>query len=94
MMYKNLPDSDRGRALIRRRILDTVAWAKFMLSFDFKNAGSVVRAHRDFVKMREKYTIHPSKNLLKSPGAYRKSILVQYFLYRHHTYSALNGLHE
>lgn len=94
MMYKNLPDSDRGRALIRRRLLDTVAWAKFMLSFDFKNAGSVVRAHRDFVKMREKYTIHPSKNLLKSPDAYRKSILVQYFLQRHHTYSALNGLPE
>ncbi len=34
MLHKNLPDSCRRSALIRRRLLDTLAWAKYVLSFD------------------------------------------------------------
>ena len=92
MMHKNLPDADRCRALIRRRLLDTVAWARFMLVFDFKNAQAIIKAHRDFAKMRSKYTAHPSRNLLKEPAAYRRSILVQYFIKRRKTYTELEGL--
>ena len=94
MMHKNLPGSDRTWALIRRRLLDTIAWARFMLTFDFKNAGAIIRAHRDFSKMRKKYTAHPSRNLLKDYSAYRRSILVQYFLYRRKAFSDLKGLPE
>ena len=94
MLHKNLPDADRRWALIRRRLLDTVAWAKFVLTFDMKNAASIVKAHRDFARMRHKYTVHPKDNLLKSPEAYRNSILMQFFVFGRKTYSALKGLPE
>jgi len=92
MMYKNLPDSDRSRALIRRCLLDTLAWLKFLLAFDMKNAGSVIRAHRDFSKMCKKYFVHPSENILKGPQAFSKSILMQYFLWHRKFFSSLKGL--
>ncbi len=44
MLHKNLPDTVRGKILLRRRLLDTVAWLKFMLTFDFANA-KIGRAH-------------------------------------------------
>lgn len=43
MLHKNLPDSTRRKKLFRRRLLDTIAWAKFVASADFKNAKAVWR---------------------------------------------------
>ncbi|MDE6459763.1 MAG: glycosyltransferase family 2 protein, partial [Paramuribaculum sp.] len=66
MLHKNSPDSVRGSRLFVRRLLDTVAWAKFILSLDFKNASAIVGAHRDFAQMRKFYIEHPEKDLLKA----------------------------
>lgn len=55
MLHKNLPDSTREKILLRRRLLDTVAWAKYVLTFDWKNAAAIFRAHRHFAAMRKKY---------------------------------------
>ena len=89
MMHKNLPNGQRGPALFRRRLLDTLAWLKFVAAFDMKNAASVLKAHRDFATMRKRYTGHPDINLLRAPGAYRKSILWQYFAKRKKKFSDL-----
>lgn len=82
LLHKNLPDSVRSRRLFIRRLLDTVAWGKFTLTADFKNAGAVWRAHRDFSRMRCRYTSHPEVNLLTS----RRNILTDFYLRRKKTY--------
>ena len=64
MLHKNLPLRSLRSTLLRRRLLDTAAWLRFMLAFDFRNANAVIRAHNDFRRMRRAYTSHPSVNLL------------------------------
>ncbi|MDE6310942.1 MAG: glycosyltransferase family 2 protein [Muribaculaceae bacterium] len=80
MLHKNLPDSSRRGRLLRRRLLDTLAWAKYMATLDFRNAMAILRAHRDFRKMRGAYTSHPEKDLLGLYPESRVNILVRYYL--------------
>lgn len=85
MLHKNLPDSVRTRKLLVRRLLDTAAWGKYLVSGNFANAGAIWRAHRDFAKMRSRYTAHPDRNLLDSMEP-RRNILTEYFLKGHKTF--------
>ena len=80
LLHKNLPAHDVGPALLRRRLLDTVAWAKFILTLDFPNAAAIIKAHGDFRRMRRAYTSHPSRNLLKEFPMCRHNILTDYYL--------------
>lgn len=89
MLHKNLPDTVRGKILLRRRLLDTVAWLKFMLTFDFANANAILRAHGDFRRMRDMYVEHPRFNLLGSDRCGRRNILWQYFVSRRKTFDKL-----
>lgn len=90
MLHKNLPKADLRATLLRRRLLDTVAWAKFVATGKFSYAAAIVRAHRDFRKMRRAYTSHPSSNLLKGHPEGRLNILVQYYLRGRKHFSDLN----
>lgn len=87
MLHKNLPDSSRNATLLRRRLLDTIAWAKYVATFDFKNAAAIWRAHRDFAHMRHNYDSmpRPSADLIKD----RPDILVQYYLRGRKTFDSL-----
>lgn len=96
LLHKNLPQSDLRSTLLRRRLLDTVAWAKFIVTLDFPNASAILRAHRDFRRMRREYLSHPGVNLLRRQAgpdgelpAPRPDILVEYFLKRKRLYSRL-----
>ncbi len=80
LLHKNLPDGVRGRKLFVRRLLDALAWAKFVATLDFANACAVIRAHRDFAKMRRAYDTHPQVNLLGSYPGTKANILVDYYL--------------
>lgn len=80
LLHKNLPDATRGKKLFRRRLLDTVAWAKFMLTFDFKNANAILKAHKDFRTMKKMYTSHPDVDLLDTREDTHRNILVDYYL--------------
>ncbi len=80
MLHKNLPDETRGKTLFIRRLLDTVAWAKYMATFDFKNANAILKAHNDFKKMRKAYTTHPTIDLLRTRTDSRRNILLDYYL--------------
>ncbi len=80
MLHKNLPDATRTSKLFWRRILDTVAWAKFVATFDFANASAIIRAHRDFAKMRSNYTNHPQIDLLRTRPDTRRNILIDYYV--------------
>lgn len=86
MLHKNLPDSSRNRRLLKRRLLDTIAWCKFVATFDFGNAAAIWRAHRDFAKMRKSYTTHPEVDLLESFPGTNRNILVDYYLKGHKKY--------
>lgn len=89
MLHKNLPDSCRRHVLLRRRLLDTIAWAKYVVTLDFRNAAAIFRAHRDFARMAADYTSHPAVNLLDSDADSKRNILVDYYLRRRKTYSRL-----
>lgn len=92
LLHKNLPAADLRGALLRRRLLDTVAWAKFILTLDLPNASAILRAHRDFRRMRREYTTHPSVNLLARSAdrrTRRPDILLSYFIKRKRHYSQL-----
>ena len=86
LLHKNLPDSTRSRKLFVRRLLDTVAWARFVATFDFANASAVWRAHRDFAKMRKKYTSHPAVDLLDERNDTHRNILTDYYLLGRRTF--------
>lgn len=90
MLHKNLPDSVRASKLFKRRLLDTVAWAKFVATLDFKNASAIIRAHRDFARMRRDYNVHPDRNLLGERPDTRINILTSYYLKRKRKYSDLS----
>lgn len=80
LLHKNLPDSTRGRKLLRRRMLDTLAWGKFVMTLDFKNAAAVWRAHRDFARMRKSYNVHPVTDLLDTRTDTHRNILTDFYL--------------
>ncbi len=85
MLHKNLPDTTRCRKLLVRRLLDTIAWIKYVVTLDFADASAIWRAHRDFAKMSKKYTSHPSVDLLaKMPD--RRNILIDYYVRGKKTY--------
>lgn len=96
LLHKNLPLADRRGALLRRRLLDALAWAKFAVTLDFPNAGAILRAHRDFRRLRAEYPAgqslpatlpSPQVNLLRSPR--RPNILLSYYLLRRRRFSSL-----
>ena len=80
LLHKNLPDSVRSRKLLVRRLLDTLAWARFVAAFDFANAKAVFKAHRDFARMRRAYSVHPAVSLLGSYPGTERNILTDYYL--------------
>lgn len=80
LLHKNLPAATRGRKLFRRRLLDTIAWAKFVASMQWGNAAAVFRAHRHFAKMRRDYTEHPDVDLLNTRKDCRHNILTAYYI--------------
>ena len=89
LLHKNLPDTTRRKKLMRRRLLDTVAWTKFILTFDWKNAAAVWHAHRDFAKMLRDYTTHPDIDLLDTRSDTRVNILTAFYLRRRRHFSSL-----
>lgn len=89
MLHKNLPDSSRRSTLFKRRLLDTVAWLKFVITGSWGNAAAILSAHRDFRTMRRQYTTHPTNDLLHTTPP-RPNILTHYYLRSHHTYSRIH----
>lgn len=89
MLHKNLPDSTRNKTLFVRRMLDAIAWVKFMLTLDFKNANAILRAHRDFRTMRKNYTVHPEVDLLRTRPDCCHNLLLNYYLLNHKTWDKL-----
>lgn len=87
MLYKNLPAGKYKEIfLIKRRLLDTLAWGHNVVTGKWHHASAIVKAHNDFRQMKENYQSFPDKNLLdrKAPD-----ILKEYFFKGHRRYLTL-----
>lgn len=83
MLYKNLPEHDLSRVLFVRGLLDYVAAAMFVVKGEWGSAKAVVRARREFRKLKSDYKASREENLLKAVAMEvaersRFSILWQY----------------
>lgn len=85
LLYKNLPLSVRRSKLIKRRLTDTLAFLMFLARFDIKNAAAVLKAHRDFRKMKKHYENFPlPEEKFSFPGSH-KNILIHCYIKRKKT---------
>lgn len=86
MLYKNLPKNEGRRILIIRRLLDTIALARYIAGGEWQHARAVWLAHNHFRKERKRYHEQPDTNILKEMPEGRRNIVIDYFIRRKHTY--------
>ena len=80
MLYKNLPRKEGKKILFFRRLYDTAALFKFLLSGKTRDAKAIWDAHNDFRKMSKRYVHQPQKNLLNSFPEGKRNLTWDYFL--------------
>lgn len=80
MIYKNVPLKAGKRLLFIRRLLDTVALCKFLLTGEWGNANAVWKSHQAFRKDRKIYHCQPEINLLGTFPETGRNILFDYFI--------------
>lgn len=74
LLYKNLPDKDLTGIIFKRKLLDFVAAAVFLVQGKPKELQAVWKAHRDFENMKQFYG--REKTINNYPDCvYRKSIV-------------------
>ena len=66
MLYKNLPQEELRSVMRMRCLLDYVAALKFLLTGGFGDFKAVIRARRDYRKMRDSYAAVRKENLAKT----------------------------
>ena len=80
LLHKNLPHGEGRKLLFTRRLMDTLAFGMAIAKFHFGDARAIVRAHRNFRKMRSRYTSQPTVNLLKQLPEERVNIITAHYL--------------
>lgn len=66
MLYKNLPQEELSSVMRVRCLLDYVAALKFLLTGGFGDFKAVIRARRDYRRMRDGYAAVRKENLAKT----------------------------
>ena len=79
-MHKNMPWREGRRMLFVRRLYDSLAFFMFVAKLQWGNAHAVLKAHRDFRRMKKLYTSFPAKNLLGSFPGTDCNIIIDYYL--------------
>lgn len=80
MLHKNLPESEYGKVILVRHILDFTAAMKFLLSGDAANMKAVFRATKEFRRIRNEFSRTPQRNK-ECQSTSPISILWQYYIY-------------
>lgn len=81
LLHKNLPPRKAKSLLLKRRLLDTLSWGMFLAKLKFGHANAILRAHRDFRRMRCKYTDLPDTDIFVSlPGTDRHIVRDRFLL--------------
>ena len=89
MLYKNLPIKEGRPLLFKRRVLDTAAFFKFLLTGKTGNALAIIRAHNSFRKEKKQYRQQPETNLLKTFPEASRNITVDYFIRKQRFFRSL-----
>ena len=94
MLYKNLPAAELRGVLRVRAVLDYVAALKFLLTGAWGDFKAVIRARREYIRMRDEYRSVREQNLamavvpvVKERAAF--SLLWQYYFKRKKYFSQL-----
>ncbi|GAB4280466.1 MAG: glycosyltransferase family 2 protein [Marinilabiliales bacterium] len=95
LLYKNLPSKKLCRKFLIRMFLDGVAGLKFLVTLEFKNFISVVKAHGAFYcnlrsLRRKRKTLNSLKHNENTNGVFNKSIVYQFFIKKKRYFSDLN----
>jgi len=85
MLYKNLPEAELRSTLRVRALFDYVAALQFLLKGDFANTRAVLRARRDFQRMKGEYVtireaIQQKSSTKRLPERTDFSVLWQYYV--------------
>ncbi len=90
MCYKNLPQAKLYSTLFKKLCLDGLVGILYLLKLNFKAFGAIIHAHYSFYKLLN------SKNRTRTINPHnlnyfdRKSILLDYFVYRRLKFNDLN----
>lgn len=79
MMYKNLPPSERHIILFVRKVLDGMSAMVYLIQGNAAFFGSVLKAHRDYYRMKSKVTRTKTTARYNRKGIYRGSIVFKFF---------------
>ena len=66
MLYKNLPTGELRKVMAARLLFDYVAIANFLFHAQFADAHAVLRARRDYNRLRKTYRADRTDNLKKA----------------------------
>ena len=96
MLYKNLPADELRPVMRTRRWLDYLAALQFLLKADVPNLRAVLRARRDYHRMRPQFEAARQQNLQLAvqgghhiPERVGMSLLWQYYARGRRTFSAI-----
>lgn len=94
MLYKNLPSNRMKKVLWIRYFLDMLAAFHLAATGKFSNALAVIRARKDYHRMKNSFTARRNENLQFTvrtdlPGMYSGSILFAYYFKKIKKYSSL-----
>lgn len=94
MLYKNLEEKEFNHIYRIRFILDYLAAIQMIAKGKFKNAKATHQAHMEFYKMKKNFNKARKDNLEKQithniASIFPKSILWQFFIKGHKTFSSL-----
>ncbi len=93
-LYKNYTGNCLRCIMIRRMIIDTAAIVKFFISFQFRNAFAVIKAHVDYyrskpaLRKKRRELMSHVKNTIHHEML-NHSIVKHFFLYGHKTFDDL-----
>ena len=99
LLYKNLPANELASTLRVRCFLDYVAALQYLVTGSLPNAKAVVRARRDFKRMRQEFTKDREENLQKTvnqnvPERINSSILWQFYVRGIKRFSQLTNFND
>ncbi|MDR1332152.1 MAG: glycosyltransferase family 2 protein [Tannerella sp.] len=94
MIYKNMPDRELGRVMRLRFWLDGLAMLRFLLTGQFACANAILRARREYGRMKPSYRSVRRENLALTvvdpvPGMLQKSMLLSFYLKGKDTFAKL-----
>lgn len=90
MLYKNLHTQERDSVIFKRKLLDGLAACFFILQGKISHIPQIVKAHRDFDKMKQGLKVYEKNQKLRSLiGVLHASLVFSYFFSGKKTWNKL-----